>query len=371
MKVPFLELKPTYLELQAELDDAYRRVMDSGWYILSGEVSQFEGAFAEYCGAAHCVGVANGLEALQLILQGYGIGTGDEVIVPANTYIATWLAASNVGAQPVPVEPDPATHNINASAVAAAITRRTKAIIAVHLYGQPAEMQVLNELAAAQGIRVIEDAAQAHGARYRGRRTGSLCHAAGWSFYPTKNLGAFGDAGAITTDDPILADRVRLLRNYGSRVKYYNEIQGGNSRLDPLQAAFLRVKLAHLDEWNARRARQASRYMAALADVGELTLPAVPEWAQPVWHLFVVRHPQREAFQKYLNDACIGTMIHYPVPPHLSDAYAGSAQPRGSLPITEALASSVLSLPLGPHLSDAQQDYVIEVIRGYPASPSG
>ncbi len=289
MKVPFLDLSSPYTELKEELDAAYLRVMGSGWYILGREVQAFEEEFAAYCGAEHCVGVGNGLEALHLILRAYGIGEGDEVIVPANTYIATWLAASYAGARPVPVEPDERTYNLDAGLVEAAITPRTRAIIAVHLYGQPADMDPINEVASRYGLKVIEDAAQAHGARYKGRPAGALGDAAGFSFYPGKNLGAVGDGGAVVTDDAVLADGVRVLRNYGSRVKYHNEVRGFNSRLDELQAALLRVKLTRLDEWNARRKALAARYAEALRGVPDLTLPSEPEWAEPVWHLFVAR----------------------------------------------------------------------------------
>ncbi|MGH9944622.1 MAG: DegT/DnrJ/EryC1/StrS family aminotransferase, partial [Pyrinomonadaceae bacterium] len=282
MNVPFLDLRASYLELKDALDLAYQRVMNSGWYILGEEVAAFEREFAGYCGAKHCIGVGNGLEALHLILRGYDIGAGDEVIVPANTYIATWLAVSYAGATPVPVEPDPRTHNISPERIAAAVTPRTRAVIAVHLYGQPADMDAISQVAEQHGLKVIEDAAQAHGARYRNRCVGTLGDAAGFSFYPGKNLGAMGDAGAITTNDDVLADRVRVLGNYGSRVKYHNEVKGFNSRLDPLQAAFLCVKLAHLDEWNERRRVVARQYLNGFADVAGVALPFVPEWADPV-----------------------------------------------------------------------------------------
>src|SRR4030095_3345764 len=269
--VPFLELGETYLEIKDELDSAYSRVMNSGWYILGAEVEAFEAEFAAYCGTRHCVGVGNGLEALQLVLRGYGIGTGDEVIVPANTYIATWLAVSNAGATVIPVEPDEGTYNIDPGRIEAAITSKTKAVLPVHLYGQPADMRPINEIAQAHGLRVIEDAAQAHGARYRDRRSGNLGDAAGWSFYPTKNLSAYGDAGAVTTNDDELALKVRSLRNYGANRKYYNDAQGINSRLDELQAALLRVRLRHLDEWNSRRARIAARYLEQLQGTSLIT----------------------------------------------------------------------------------------------------
>jgi dTDP-4-amino-4,6-dideoxygalactose transaminase len=351
VKIAFLDLKAAYVELNEELDAACRRVMESGWYILGQEVRAFEQQFAAYCGAEHCVGVGNGLEALHLILRAHGIGSEDEVIVPANTYIATWLAVSHAGAKPVPVEPDKRTYNISPEFIEAAITPRTRAIIAVHLYGQPADMDPLNEIAHKHDLRVIEDAAQAHGARYKGRRAGSLGDAAGFSFYPGKNLGAVGDGGAVVTDDAELADKIRVLRNYGSRVKYHNEVKGLNSRLDELQAALLRVKLVKLDEWNARRRALAAHFLEAFGDVAGLTSPFVPEWAEPAWHLFVVRHPQRYALQQHLSGAGIGTLIHYPVPPHLSNAYADGGWVSGDFPITEVMSKEVLSLPIGPHLS--------------------
>jgi len=359
VKVPFLDFVGPYEELKPELDDAYFRFMRSAWYILGREVEAFEQEFAQYCGAEHCVGVANGLEALHLILRGYGIGAGDEVIVPSNTYIATWLAVSYAGATPVPVEPDPETFNLDPARIEAALTARTKAIMPVHLYGQPADMDPIMELARQRGLKVIEDNAQAHGARYKGRRTGSLGHAAGNSFYPGKNLGALGDAGAVTTNDTALADRLRSLRNYGSKKKYYNECKGYNSRLDELQAAFLRVKLKKLDEWNERRRAVAARYRAGFDGTPGLTLPFVPVWAEPVWHLFVVRHPNRDGLQQGLTDAGIGTLIHYPVPPHLSGAYADGKWAAGAFPVAEALADTVLSLPMGPHLPEGQADLVV------------
>ena len=349
MKIPFLDLKSPYLELKNELDEAYRRVMKSGWYILGSEVEAFEQEFALYCNAKHCIGVGNGLEALHLILRVIGIGPGDEVIVPANTYIATWLAVSYAGAIPVPVEPDDKTYNINPSLLEPAITVRTKAIVPVHLYGQPADMDPINEIASHHNLAVIEDAAQAHGARYKGKRVGSLGHAAGFSFYPGKNLGAFGDGGAVVTDDDEVASKVKLLRNYGSKQKYYNEMKGFNSRLDEMQAAFLRVKLKKLDEWNERRAKIAKLYLNNLVNAKGLILPYVPVWADPVWHLFVIRHKKRNLLQRKLNEAGIETLIHYPVPPHLSEAYTDLHC--GSYPITQELSETVISLPMGPHVS--------------------
>ncbi len=362
MKIPFLDLKAAYLELKDELDTVYSCVMNSGWYILGEEVDAFESEFADYCGVKHCIGVANGLDALHLILRGYEIGKGDEVIVPANTYIATWLAVSYAGATPVPVEPNPQTYNLAPKNIEAAITPLTKAIMPVHLYGQPAEMDVINEIAQKHNLRVIEDAAQAHGARYKGKRTGNLGDAAGFSFYPGKNLGAFGDAGAITTNDDELADSVKVLRNYGSRVKYYNEVKGYNSRLDPLQAAFLRVKLKYLDEWNNRRVFIAQNYLKALSDTTKIKLPRVSDGAESVWHLFIVRSSRRDELRSFLNESGIETLIHYPVPPHLSEAYSDEVFRQESYPVTEESAATVLSLPISPHLTTEQQNRVAELL---------
>ncbi len=360
MKVPFLDFVAPYEELKSGLDEAYFRFMRSAWYILGQEVEAFEREFAGYCASQHCIGVGNGLEALHLVLRAWDIGPGDEVIVPSNTYIATWLAVSYTGAIPVPVEPDPRTFNLDPARLTAAITRKTKAIMPVHLYGQPADMDPIMEIARKHGLKVLEDNAQAQGARYKGRRTGSLGDAAGHSFYPGKNLGAFGDAGAVTTNDAGLADRVRTLRNYGSKKKYYNEVKGYNSRLDELQAAFLRVKLAKLDEWNGRRREVAAQYLAGLSGASGLGQPFVPSWAEPVWHLFVVRHPRRDEWQQKLTAAGIGTLIHYPVPPHLSGAYADAGWKRGAFPVAETMADTVLSLPMGPHLSREQAGLVAE-----------
>jgi len=364
MTIPFLDVKASYNELKPDLDVAYRRVMDSGWYILSEEVKAFEAEFAAYCGVKHCIGVGSGLDALHLILRAYNIGPGDEVIVPSNTFIATWLAVSYAGATIVPVEPDERTYNIDPTSIESAITENTKAILPVHLYGQPADMDPICAIAGKHGLKTIEDAAQSHGAMYKGRHTGSLGNAAGWSFYPGKNLGAFGDAGAVTTDDDDLADKLRMLRNYGSRVKYHNEVKGFNSRLDPLQAAFLRVKLKHLDKWNERRKTAASRYLAALSELPGLVVPHAPRWAEPCWHLFVIRHPKRDALQEHLKQAGIGTLIHYPVPPHLQEAYRELGLHEGSLPITEAIHREVLSLPIGPHISADEIATVIDHLSG-------
>lgn len=361
MKVPFLDLTFSHLELQQELETTFRRVLESGWYILGREVEAFEEEFAAYCGVRHCVGVGNGLDALHLILRAYGIGVGDEVVVPSNTYIATWLAVSYAGAKPVPVEPLEGTYNIDPRRIQAAITPRTRAIIAVHLYGQTADMDAINAIARRHGLKVIEDAAQAHGARYKGIKAGNLGDAAGFSFYPGKNLGALGDGGAITTNDDKLASQVRMLRNYGSQVKYHNEVKGFNSRLDELQAAFLRVKLKHLDAWNAARSRIAISYRNGLTASG-LVLPVVPEWANPAWHLFVVRSKHRDSLQNKLEQAGIGTMVHYPIPPHLQPAYADDGYQLGDLPIAEKLIREVLSLPIFPHLGNQDLASIIATI---------
>lgn len=360
--IPFLDLKAPYLELKQELDKAIARVVSSGWFIGGGEVDQFETDYSQYCGATHAVGLANGLDALHLALRAMDVGPGDEVIVPSNTYIATWLAVSQCGATPVPVEPDARTYNIDPALIEAAVTPRTKVILPVHLYGQPADMDPILAVARKHGLRVLEDGAQAHGARYKGKRLGAHGDAVAWSFYPGKNLGGMGDGGAVTTNDEQLADRLRLLRNYGSRVKYVNEVQGYNSRLDPLQAAILRVKLVHLDAWNARRTTIAARYQQGLAGCG-LTLPHVPDWAEPAWHLYVVQHPQRESLQQALADAGVGTLIHYPVPPHLQQAYGHSGWKQGAFPLAEFNADQMLSLPMGPHLEAEQVSMVIEVAK--------
>ena len=361
-KVPFLDLGFAYQELKAELDSAYHRLMQSGRYILGEEVEAFEAEFAEYCGTRNCVSVANGLEALHLILEAYGIGVEDEVLVPANTFIATWLAISRTGAKPVPVEPSLATYNVDSGLLTESLTPRTRAIIAVHLYGQPVAMDEVLEFARQHDLRVIEDASQAQGARFRGIRVGALSDAAGFSFYPTKNLGAFGDAGAVVTNDENLARRIRVLRNYGSSSKYFNEVRGYNSRLDSLQAAFLRVRLQHLDEWNLRRQTLAQLYLKELANVENCVLPVVPDWAHPVWHQFVIRHGNRNLLRDFLASRGIETEIHYPIPPHLSEAYADHMFAVGDLTRTEELARTVLSLPMNPHLRPDQVQNVSRAI---------
>ena len=361
MAVPFLDLRSPYRELRDEIDAAIGRVLESGWYLLGDEIAAFEAEWASYVAARECVGVANGLDALRLGLEALGTGPGDEVIVPSNTYIATWLAVTQVGATVVPVEPDPATFNLDPNRVEDAVTPRTRVILPVHLYGQPADVDAIRDIARRRSLRVLEDAAQAHGARVRDRLVGGGDHVA-WSFYPGKNLGALGDAGAITTDDPDIAARLRVLRNYGSRVKYHNECRGYNSRLDEIQAAVLRVKLRALDAWNARRARQAERYASELAE-SSLSLPGVPAWAHAVWHLYVVRSARRDALRDHLAARDIGTMIHYPIPPHLQPAYADAGFQRDCFPIARAIANEALSLPIGPHMTDEQQSAVIDAVR--------
>jgi dTDP-4-amino-4,6-dideoxygalactose transaminase len=362
--VPFLDLLAAYQELKAETDDAVGRVLASGRYLLGPELEAFESEFAAFVGVRHCVGVANGLDALRLGLMALDVGPGDEVIVPSNTYIATWLAVTQVGAVPVAVEPVDATYNLDPVRIAERLTKRTKVILPVHLYGQPADMDPIRALAREHGLRVFEDAAQAHGAQYRSRRTGSLGDAAAWSFYPGKNLGALGDGGAVTTEDDHIADQIRVLRNYGSRRKYFNERQGYNSRLDDLQAAILRVRLRRLIEWNGRRTRQADLYTRSLRP-SSLILPYVPEWADPCWHLYVVRSTERDMLQRHLAANGIDTLIHYPKPPHLQKAYRTLGIPADAFPIARTHAEEVLSLPIGPHLADDQQHAVIDAVRTF------
>ena len=362
--VPFLDLRAAYLELQGEVDEALLRVARSGWYLLGSALEAFESEFARFVGVRHCIGVANGLDALSLGLRALGIRAGDEVIVPSNTFIATWLAVSGLGAVPVPVEPDPATFNIDPSRIEDAITSRTRAIVPVHLYGQVADMPAIMAIAQRHDLQVLEDAAQAHGARLGGVSAGSFGHASAWSFYPGKNLGAFGDGGAVTTNDPGIADRIRSLRSYGSRVKYVHEERGVNSRLDDLQAAVLSTKLRHLEEWNERRRSCAALYLAELTGT-PLQLPEVPAGSVPVWHLYVVRSPERDQLQAALRRGGIDTLIHYPHPPHKQGAYADTPLAGLSLPVSEQMHREVLSLPIGPHLARDQQLRVVEATREF------
>lgn len=360
--IPFLDLRQINLRHATEFHEALSRVLESGWLILGKEVTTFEQAFAAYCESPYCVGVANGLDALHLALKAWGIGPGDEVLVPSNTYIATWLAVTYTGARPVPVEPVPDTYNIDPARLEAAITSRTKAIIAVHLYGQMADMAAISAVARRNGLKLLEDAAQSHGARWNAQSAGALSDAVAYSFYPGKNLGALGDGGAVTTDDPALAERIAILRNYGSRRKYENEVTGYNSRLDELQAAFLSVKLPRLDTDNARRTAIARRYTAGLANLPDLILPTVASAATPVWHLYVVRTERRDALQAFLHARGIGTLIHYPIPPHRQACYAELGYAEGDFPIAEAIHREVLSLPIGPTMTDDDVERTIAAI---------
>ncbi|TVO62413.1 DegT/DnrJ/EryC1/StrS family aminotransferase [Spiribacter vilamensis] len=360
--IPFLDLQAAYRELKSDIDNAVQRVLESGYYILGPEVEAFEDEYASYCEAGYAVGVGNGLDALVLALRAVGLHPGDEVIVPSHTYIATWLAVSQCSATPVPVEPRESTYNIDPERIEAAITSRTRAIVPVHLYGQPADLGPILSIARRHNLRVVEDAAQAHGARYKGRRIGAHGDAVAWSFYPGKNLGALGDGGAVTTDDASIAERIRLLRNYGSREKYVHEAQGVNSRLDPIQAAVLRVKLSVLDQWNQRRRDLAARYADTLTGF-DIVLPSVPDWAEPVWHLFVIRTKARDTLQTRLNQAGIGTIIHYPIPPHAQQAYESLKLEDKAFPIATRLAEEVLSLPIGPHLNNDAPVVVANVLK--------
>lgn len=361
MNVPFLDLKSGYIEMQEEIDAAIRRVLDSGWYILGRELETFEEEFAAYCGAKYAVGLGNGLEALHLSLRAMGVGPGDEVIVPSNTYIATWLGISQCGATIVPVEPDPKTHCIDPSLIEAVVNNRTKAILPVHLYGIPSDMTSILEIARRYGLLVLEDAAQAHGAEAGGKRIGAHGDVVAWSFYPSKNLGALGDAGAITTDDFEVANRVRMLRNYGSKVRYVNEVAGYNSRLDPIQAAVLSAKLKKLDQWTEKRGGLAARYTSRLANTPGLILPEEPNYGRSAWHVYVIRHQRRNELQLELERRGIGSLVHYPIPPHQQEAYkkdfAGS-----SYPLAEQLAQEVLSIPLWPQMSDSAHEEVCDAL---------
>lgn len=360
--VPFLDLQLAYEELKPDLDRAAAECLASGRYIGGPTVTRFETGFAAYTDSAHCVGVGNGLDALTLTLKACGIGSGDDVLVPSNTFVATWLSVAQLGARPVPVEPDPVTHTVTAEALETAMTHQTRAMIPVHLYGCPAPIDDIVALGKARDLIVIEDAAQAHGATWKDTRIGGHSHAATWSFYPGKNLGAFGDGGAITTNDAKLAETIRMLGNYGSKQRYVHEFQGTNSRLDPLQAALLEVKLAHLDAWNTRRCDIARRYSAAFANT-DLILPAPPQAADPVWHLYVVRSTQRDALQAHLDARGIQTLIHYPCPPHQQNAFRDMEL---SLPVAEQLAGEILSLPIGPHFSSEQIERVIKAVLEFP-----
>jgi len=361
MNVSFLDLSSAYRELQNEIDDAVARTLASGQYIGGPEVELFEEEYSRFCEANYAVGVANGLDALILALRALGVGPGDEVIVPSNTYIATWLAVSHCGATPIAVEPDRQTFNIDPLKIETAISRRTKVIIPVHLYGQPADMDIILSIAQRHGLRVLEDGAQAHGSSYKGKRIGAHGDAVAWSFYPGKNLGAMGDGGAVTTNDPAIADCIRVLRNYGSRLKYVNEMKGFNSRLDTVQAAILRVKLKHLDNWNDRRRAIASIYKEKMNE-GEIVHPLVPAWANPVWHLYVLRCSHRDSLKNQLEKQGVQTLIHYPIGPHLQGAYVEMSLGIGSFPIAEKMQNEILSLPIGPTMTQLDINHVVDAV---------
>jgi dTDP-4-amino-4,6-dideoxygalactose transaminase len=364
LKVPFLDVRSAYLELKPELDQAVARALDSGWYIFGEEVARFEKAFADYTGTRFAIGLGNGLDALRISLMAMGVSEGDEVIVPSNTYIATWLAVTQCGARPVPVEPDADTLNIDPQRIEQAMTSRTKVILPVHLYGLPAQMAPILELARRKGVRVLEDGAQAHGARYRGELIGGHGDAVTWSFYPGKNLGAFGDAGGVTTNDAELAEQIRVIANYGSKVKYVNEVCGVNSRLDPIHAAALAVKLPLLEGWNARRAEIAAYYQRHLQNTNVQVPVSHPDCVSS-WHLFPVFSQRRDALQARLKEAGIETLIHYPIPPHLQQAYRFLGFEKGAFPIAEAMAETEISLPIGPHMTLEQAAYVCEIIADF------
>ena len=361
--IPFLDLKQVNNRYKDKFHEAIDSVLESGWLVLGEQTKSFENNFATFCGTDFCIGVGNGLEALHLVLKAWGIGPGDEVIVPSNTYIATWLAVSYTGATVVPVEPEFETFNINPKSISDSITSKTKAIIAVHLYGHTANMATIMGIAHRHGIKVLEDAAQAHGAKFDNKRVGNLADAAAFSFYPGKNLGALGDGGCITTNDQQLAEKLVSLRNYGSQKKYHNEVIGYNSRLDELQSAFLNVKLPFLDSDNAHRQKIAAIYSAGLAGLDSVELPTAAPYTHHVWHLYVIRHEQRDWLQKQLAIKDISTMIHYPVPPHLQQAYKHLGYTKGSFPVSELLHEQVLSLPMGPTLSAEDADYVVDSLK--------
>lgn len=364
MNVPFVSFKPLEKELDSQLRAAFTRVYENSWYIDGKEDKAFEAAFAAYCHTDYCVGCGNGLDALMLALRALGVGDGDEVIVPSNTYIATALAVTYVGATPVFVEPDIRTYNIDPDKIEEKITAKTKAIMPVHLYGQPCDMDPIMDIAKKHNLFVIEDCAQAHGATYKGKVIGSFGNAAGFSFYPGKNLGALGDAGAAVTNDKALADKVRAMGNYGSDYKYHHIYKGVNSRLDELQAAFLSAKLPLMDKVNESRRQTANKYLAGIKNPN-IILPYVPEYAVPVWHLFAIRCEKRDELAKYLADKGIGTNQHYPIPMHLQDCYADLQIPEGSLPLAEEISRTELSIPMYYGMTQEEIDYVIETINQF------
>ncbi|WP_315079976.1 DegT/DnrJ/EryC1/StrS family aminotransferase [uncultured Clostridium sp.] len=361
MKIPFLNFEPMHTEIRNEILDAFKRIYDSNWFILGKSVAAFEQEFSKYCGTDYCISCGNGLDALSIILRGYDIGEGDEVIVPSNTYIATALAVSYVGARVVFVEPDIRTFNIDVNKIEEAITEKTKAIIAVHLYGRPAETDRIKVLCEKYNLKLIEDAAQSHGSMYNGKKTGNLGDAAGFSFYPGKNLGALGDGGAILTNDNVLAQKVRAIRNYGSIIKYYNEYKGINSRLDEIQAEFLRIKLKYLDKWNNDRQKSAKLYLEGINN-NKIVLPCISSIDESIWHIFIVKTEYRDELKNYLKDNGIDTLIHYPIPIHLQKAYNDLGYKSGDFPVAETISNTVLSLPIWYGMSNDEINYIIDVL---------
>ncbi|MCL4250840.1 MAG: DegT/DnrJ/EryC1/StrS family aminotransferase [Anaerolineae bacterium] len=364
MGVPFVDLKPDHREIENEIMEAVRKIILQTNFILGEDVKLFEADFAEFCGRKYAIGVDNGLAALKIALRAYDIGEGHEVIVPANTFVATAAAVTFAGARPVLVDIKPDTYNIDVDKIEAAITERTRAIMPVHLYGIPVDMDPLMEIASKHNLVVIEDTAQGHGAYYKGRRAGSFGHAAGFSFYPTKNLGAAGDAGAIVTDDEEIANRCRWLRNVGSKEKYLHDFEPYNHRLDTIQAAILKIKLPHLDQWSEQRRQAANLYDELLAN-SDVVTPIVPAETVPVWHLYVVRSRHRADLQKHLSERGIGTAIHYPIPIHLQPFYADLGYARGEFPVTEAYSEEILSLPMYPAISEAEIREVVDAIKSF------
>lgn len=364
MNIPFVSFEPMHKEIQEEILSKFKEVYEKNWFIQGEEVKKFEEEFAAFCDTKYCIGCGNGLDALYLILRGYDIKEGDEVIVPSNTYIATALAVSYTGAKPVFVEPDINTYNIDPKLIEKAITKKTKAIMAVHLYGQPADMDEINNIAKKYNLKVIEDSAQAHGSLYKGKKVGSLAHASGFSFYPGKNLGALGDAGAVVTNDKELGDKIRAIANYGSDKKYNHIYKGTNSRLDEVQAAFLRIKLRNLDKWNEERIKIAKKYNDGINNPN-IIKPLEADYAKHVWHLFVVKTQKRDEFQQYLNANGIGTTIHYPIPMHLQGAYEELKISKGTLPLAEEIADEVISLPVWYGMKDEEINYVIDRVNSW------
>lgn len=367
MNVPFLEIGKSYKELRTEIDAAISQVLKDGWYILGKNVESFEKVFATYCKVKYCIGVGNGMDALELILRAYNIGPGDEVIVPANTYIATALVVNLVGATPILVEPELQTYNIDPKKIEAAVTKKTKAVIAVHLYGQCAQTTAIRKICQTHKIKLIEDAAQAHGAMHSGKKAGSLGDAAGFSFYPGKNLGAFGDAGCVTTNNSEVASYIRLARNYGSKKKYHNLMKGFNSRLDEIQAAILKIKLKYLNQWNKRRYEIAQFYLRQINPDNNpnFILPEQLSGNKHVWHVFAVRTKKRKQFIEYLREREISTIIHYPLPFYLQPAYKELSKLKDKFPISNQIANEIVSLPIGPHLQKKEMEHVVKTVNAF------